>query len=220
MDPITAEPITVYLLPGVGCDGRLFDRLDLEGFRVERLEWPAFRLDDDLAAIARRMRSKVDAGRPHVLVGVSMGGMVAQELAVLTKPERVVLISSWTGPQEWTPFVNFAARWHLQGLIRGWTMRAVWPLKRMLDVRSTANNQLLWDMALKQTAKQLRLGVGAVLRWQGSPWHGPLVRIHGDKDIVTPMRFPVDHCVQGGKHIMVLENADKVSVLLRDALTR
>lgn len=201
----------VYLLPGVGCDARLFERLDLAGFEVVKLEWPAFEVQDSLPAIARRMAATVQADRPHVLVGVSMGGMVAQEMAVLTNPRKVVLISTWTGPQEWPLHVRFSARLGLHRVIRDWTMRAAWPVKRLMDPREGAVDRLLWDMASKQSARQLRLGTAAIMRWKGSPWKGPLVRIHGDRDIVTPLRFPVDHLVKGGQHVMVLTKAAEVS---------
>ena len=206
--------MTIYLLPGVGCDARLFERLDLAGFDVVLLEWPAFEAKDSLATIAQRLLSSVRTDEPHVLVGVSMGGMVAQELAVLTNPQKVVLISSWTGPHEWPRHVRFGARFGVHRVIREWTMRAAWPVKRLMDPREGAVDRLLWDMAMKQSARQLRNGTAAIMRWNGSQWKGPLVRIHGDKDIVTPLRFPVDHLVKGGQHVMILTKADEVSQVL------
>lgn len=211
--------MTIYLLPGVGCDHRLYDRLELPaGHQVVKLDWPAFEDDDTLARIAERLLPRVSPDGPHVLVGVSMGGMVAQELALLTKPVKVVLISSWTGPEEWPPFVKVSAKLGLYRTIRDWSMRAVWPLKRLVDRRESSVDELLWDMACQQTARQLRNGTGAILRWKGSRWKGPVVRIHGDKDIVTPLRFPVDHLVKGGQHVMVLTRPREVSRLLAGAL--
>ena len=83
-----------------------------------------------------------------------------------------------------------------------------------MDPREGPVDRLLWDMAVKQSARQLRNGTGAIMRWKGSRWTGPLVRIHGDKDIVTPLRFPVDHVVKGGQHVMILTKAAEVSALL------
>ncbi len=209
----------LYLLPGVGCDGRLFDRLDLSGLDVVRLNWPRFDPDDTLERIAQRLREHVDTSQPHVIAGVSMGGMVAQELAVLTRPRKVVLISSWTGPHEWNLLTRVNARIGLHRVIRDWSVRAAWPLKRLIDRREEAIDRLLWTMAREQGAAQLRRGTAAIMRWKGSTWDGPLVRIHGDRDIVTPLRFPVDHLVKGGQHVMVLTRAEDVSRLLRSALT-
>jgi pimeloyl-ACP methyl ester carboxylesterase len=208
----------LYLLPGVGCDGRLFDRLDLQGMDVVRLAWPRFEPDDTLPRIAARIRPHVRADEPHVLAGVSMGGMVAQELAVLTRPAKVVLISSWTGPHEWNRLTRLNARVGLHAIIREWTVRAAWPLKRLIDRREEAVDRLLWSMARDQGAAQLRHGTAAIMRWKGATWDGPLVRIHGDRDIVTPLRFPVDHVVRGGQHVMVLTRAEEVSRLLRSLI--
>ena len=209
----------IYALPGVGCDHRLYDLIEWpEGHQVVKLDWPPFMKNDTLAAIAGRMVPQIDATQPHMLIGVSMGGMVAQELAALTHPRKVVLISSWTGPQEWTPFVRMCAFLRLHVLIREWTMRAFWPLKRRLAPRPNMVEQLLWDMACQQTARQMRYGVGAVLRWKGSPWKGPVVRIHGDKDLITPLRFQVDHLVPGGPHVMVMTAPAEVSRILRREL--
>lgn len=210
--------MTVYLLPGIGCDHRLFDRLDLAGLDVVKLDWPDFPAGCALADIAQALQPQVDTTRPHVLVGVSMGGMVAQELATLTRPERVVLISSWTGPQEWPAHVRAGAQLGGHRLIGRFTMWATWPLKRMLGDRDRATDRLLWDMARAQTAAKVRRGTAAILRWKGSPWTGPLTRIHGDHDVVIPLRFTVDHRIAGGTHILVLTRAGEVSRILRAEL--
>lgn len=209
----------VYLLPGIGCDHRLFDRMDLTGLDVVKMDWPEFKPGCSLASIARDLSIHVNADEPHILVGVSMGGMVAQELAVTTSPVKVVLISSWTGPGEWSMLARAGSVLQLYRGITHFTMWATWPAKRILGQRDRAADLLLWEMARAETATKIRIGTGAILRWKGSPWKGPIVRIHGDNDRVTPMRFPVDHVVRGGAHIMVLTRAEEVSRLLRLALS-
>ena len=208
--------MTIYLLPGVGCDKRLFSRIELPGHEVKVLEWPPFPKGCTLEELAATMRSGVDAGQPHVLGGVSMGGMVAQELALLTKPKKVILISTWTRPKEWPWHVHVAKVLGLSWMIGSLTMRATWPLKRILGKRPLDIDRLLWEMAMQQGAGKIRRGLEAVLRWKGGRWKGPVVRTHGDADHVIPLRFPVDHVVHGGPHIMVLTRAAEVSRFLRE----
>lgn len=211
----------VYLLPGLGTDQRLFSRMDLSGLNVRYLNWPAYERGCTLADIAAQLRPQVDADRPHVLAGVSMGGMVAQELAALTQPERVLLISTWTGPHEWPWTVHLGARLGVQRVIRERTMRGVWPLKQWLVGQGNKEvDRLLYDMACDEGAVKLRNGLDAIFRWQGSPWKGPVVRIHGDADRLVPMRFAVDHRVADGGHTMVVYKASEVAAMLREALTR
>jgi pimeloyl-ACP methyl ester carboxylesterase len=210
--------MTLYLLPGVGCDHRLFGRLELAGMDVRYLEWPPFPKGCTLEELAQAMRPQVAADRPHILGGVSMGGMVAQELALLTHPRKVILISTWEGPQEFPWHVRVAKVLGLGALIGGFTMRATWPMKRILGQRDRATDRLLFDMAVQQTATKIRHGVQAVLRWNGSRWGGPVVRIHGSADHVIPLRFPADHVVPGGAHIMVLTRAAEISQWVRAAV--
>lgn len=208
----------VYLLPGIGCDPRLYDRIDLTGLEVVKLSWPDFPPGCTLPSIARELSAAVNSSEPHILAGVSMGGMVAQELAAITKPEKVVLISSWTGPREWSLLARAGSAFQLYRSITHFTMWATWPVKRILGQRDRATDRLLWEMACAETARKIRIGTGAILRWKGSPWKGPVVRIHGDNDSVVPMRFPVDHVIRGGAHIMVLTRAEEVSRALRAAI--
>lgn len=210
--------MTLYLLPGVGCDKRLFERLALPGIDVVYLEWPPFTKGCTLKELAATMRSGVDETKPHVLGGVSMGGMVAEELALLTKPEKVILISTWTDPREFPIYDRLAGMLGLTWIIGSFTMWAAWPLKRILGQRDRKTDRLLWDMAKRQTSAKIRHGVEAVLRWKGSRWKGPVARIHGSNDHVIPLRFPVDQIVVGGAHIMVLERAQEISDFILAAM--
>ncbi len=103
-------------------------------------------------------------------------------------------------------------------MINHFTMWATWPFKRVLGDRDRKTDQLLYRMACEESATKIRHGAQAIMHWKGSPWKGPVVRIHGDKDVVTPLRFPVDHVVKGGPHIMVLTKPKEVSDLIRKAI--
>jgi len=211
----------VYLLPGLGTDRRLFSRLDLEGLQVRYVEWPDYKRGCTLADVALQLRDQVDAERPHILAGVSMGGMVAQELAALTKPERVVLISSWTGPHEWPWSTRLGATLQVQRVITETTMRGTWPLKQFLVGKGDKEiDRLLFEMACAEGAHKVRYGLNAIFRWKGSPWTGPVTRIHGEADRVTPLRFPVDHRIPGGNHSMVVHKADQVGQAFREVLKK
>lgn len=201
----------VYLIPGLGTDARLFSRMELGGYRTSVLEWPVYPAGITLAALALDMAAKVDAQRPHVLVGVSMGGMVAQELALLTAPQRVVLISSITGRSEMPPLLHLTRWTGLHHLITDATVRWSWPLRRHFGVQDKAIARLLSDMAVDQGGTRIRRGTHAIVHWPGSRWEGPLQRIHGDRDRVLPMCFPVDQVVPGGTHPMVITHGPQVS---------
>lgn len=210
----------VYLLPGLATDKRLFSGLRLEGFEARVLEWPAYRKGEGLPEIAARMAPMVDADRPHVLAGVSMGGMVAQELAALTDPRHVVLISSVTGPQQFPPLLHLARGLTLYHLITDGTIRFSRPFRRYFGTSDPEHAALLHRMAIDQGGQQIRRGAKAILQWQGPRWQGPVTRIHGDADHLLPIKGKVEHVVRGGTHPMVLSRAAEVSAVLREVLHR
>lgn len=211
--------MNVYLLPGVACDRRLFEKFELQGHDVYPLEWPHIGPAQTLADIALQLSTQIDRTSDHVLVGVSMGGMVAQELAMITAPKKVVLISSVTGPQEWPMLLHASRRFRLHYLINNFTMHATWPIRQWWNKGDPEIAKVLFDMAVKQSAQQIRASAAAILRWKGSPWKGPMVRIHGDKDTLLPLRFPVDHVVPGGSHVMVITRPREISRLVQQVIT-
>jgi pimeloyl-ACP methyl ester carboxylesterase len=99
------------------------------------------------------------------------------------------------------------------------TMRGTWPLKQWLVGKGDKQiDRLLFDMACAEGAHKVRYGMDAIFRWKGSPWKGPLTRIHGEADRVIPLRFPVDHLIPNGNHSMVIHKADEVGEALRKVL--
>ena len=88
----------IYAIPGLGADHRLYNRIDIPGVELIAFDWPEMREGASLADYAEELSKKVDRSGPFCLMGVSMGGMVAVELARIVSPKRTFLISSWKSP--------------------------------------------------------------------------------------------------------------------------
>lgn len=213
--------MTIYLLPGVGCDKRLFSRIELPGHEVKVLEWPPFSKGCTLAELAADMRAGVDATQPHILAGVSMGGMVAQELAALTKPTHVVIISSWKGPQEMPMPIRMMRGKHPERMLTPALFKHTLPLVRwQMGVETPEDVALLDALVQAHPLDQLKIQINACLSWEGPAvpvQH--LTHIHGDKDRLMPLAPIVDaEVVHGGTHFMVYSMAAEVGAALRRAL--
>ncbi|RZJ88413.1 MAG: alpha/beta hydrolase, partial [Hymenobacter sp.] len=89
-----------YLLPGLGADERVFSRLHLPG-PAEVLPWLApLSANESLPCYAARLAQLVPPNQPCWLIGVSFGGLVAQEVGRLRPLARVVLVSSLSSPRD------------------------------------------------------------------------------------------------------------------------
>jgi pimeloyl-ACP methyl ester carboxylesterase len=212
----------LYLLPGLGADGRLFDRIDFGAHGAHRIDWPAMPEGSSLRDYAEVLARRVDTNQAHALVGVSMGGMVAQEMALITRPARTIIISSWKGPQEMPMPVKLLRGTHAEKLLTPVFMKHALPMVRwQMGLETKADNDLFDAFVAATPLEQVRVQTAAVLGWEGpaEPVAG-LVHIHGDHDRLMPIS-PIKgaEVIRGGGHFMVFNRAIEVGSAVHEALS-
>ena len=91
----------VYFVSGMGADSRVFKHIRLPaGYEIEHLHWIPSIKNESLKSYAVRLSEKIVPGEPFALLGLSMGGMIAAEIANHWKstfrfsPYITILISS------------------------------------------------------------------------------------------------------------------------------
>jgi len=158
----------VYLLPGLGADHRLFERMALAGHERHALDWPELPVGSTLADFAKVLAPRVKSSRPHALIGVSMGGMVAQELAALTAPQRVIIISSWKGPAEMPTPIRLLRGTHPERVLTRAFMQHTLPFMRWQMGVEGPEESALFDALLNvHSVAQLKVQINACLNWAG-----------------------------------------------------
>lgn len=193
------------LLPGTGADGRLFpadwDRLPGEVIRVDWRDCAGART---LREAAEVLATRYDIRESDTLVGVSLGGMVACEIARLTRVAGLVLVASATHPRE------IASPW-----------RIIHPLIRIVPLRLcqriVARSPFLAHRMFSATdAAFIRDMIVAIFRWDGAhdALHPRPLRIHGRGDRVIPAPHDADHLLPGGHMFMMHAPAPCVDMIL------
>jgi hypothetical protein len=82
----------IYALGGLGADHRVFQHLYLNA-EIHVLNWDKPHLKESLSDYSLRMSHQIETGFEGWLIGVSFGGIVAQEIAKI-RSVKVMLISS------------------------------------------------------------------------------------------------------------------------------
>lgn len=212
----------IHLIPGLGTDHRIFDHLLPAVSGRHAHDWPIMATGSTLRHFAEALAERIDAGRPHVLIGMSMGGMVVQELAALTKPTQVVIISSWKGPQEMPPPIRLLRGRHPERLISRRFLQHSLPLIRWeMGVEAPESAALFDHFLALHTIEQLKVQVNACLEWEGPavPVQN-LIHIHGDHDRLMPMEYIVGaEVVEGGTHFMTYDRGAQVSAMILRTLS-
>jgi pimeloyl-ACP methyl ester carboxylesterase len=213
MQPASPLP-SWYLIPGLGADERVFRRLRLTG-SVHVISWlPPQSPTEPLAHYAARLAAAVPAGERCWLVGVSFGGLLAQEIGRLRPLARVVLISSLGSPLELPPLLRLAGATGLHrlvpfGLLKWLPRLAQW----FFGARGGTEYRLLRQILADTDAEFARWATVQLLGWRGPGL--PAVRLHGTRDRLLPAgAATIDYVVPGAGHFLIVSHAAQVSRFL------
>lgn len=207
----------IHLIPGLGADHRIFQRLLVDAPHRFAYDHPRMAMGSSLHHFAAALAERIDSRRPHVLIGMSMGGMIAQELALMTRPRGTFLISTWKGPQEMPLPIRSLRGTHPERLVNKALLRRIMPMVRwQMGVQGEEETALLDHLLKDATIEQLKVQVAAVLAWEGpSKPVTDMVHIHGDSDRLMPLSLIRDaEVVRGGTHFMVYSRAAAVEAIL------
>jgi len=214
--------MNVYFISGMGADSRVFHYLDLpEGFNKVCLEWIDHRSRETLKDYSLRLAEQIDTSEPFVLVGLSMGGMMAIEIAKHHKPSLTILISSAQTKHQLSGFYSFVRVTNLYKLIPVTVLKSLSVLKRRFTKEDQATKTILTNVIRSSKNDFLKWAIPAVLKWDNSEKVEALVHIHGTRDeILKPPRSGVTHWIKGGTHMMVMVNAKEINEIIVNELYR
>jgi len=213
------DPPRLYLIAGHGSDHRVFQNLDFTGYDTVVLPFLIPERGEQMPAYARRMAARIDTTRPFALVGISIGGMIATEMADFLEPEAVVLIASAKERSDLPLRYRFQRHLPLYRLFPGQLLKRLtvlvqpWFEPGVRDYR-----ELCRDMVMQKPPQLTRRGIHMIITWprQAPPPGVPLLHLHGPEDTTLPLKCIEEaEVVPGGSHMMALFRGEAVSARMR-----
>jgi len=213
--------VKVHCIPGVAADARFFSKLRI-GVLFQVLELPDLPEGATIRDQAEELLKAIDPTEKNVLIGVSMGGMIAQEIANMIAVDRVIIISSWKGPEEMPVALKALRGTHPERVLNPKFIDRILPLLYwQMGAEHEDDRELVRSFALDTPVEKIRMQLNASLNWNGPEKPvDRLVHIHGDNDHLMPIahiKKPI--VVAGGGHIMVYNKADQVSAIIKQHLS-
>lgn len=220
--------IPVYLMPGLAASSSIFERIVFpdDVFEIVLLEWEIPLDKETLSDYAKRIADKIQHPNP-VLIGVSFGGILVQEMAKFIDARKVIIISSAKSNLEFPRRMKVAKATKAYKLI---------PTNLLANIESLAkfsfgtkiNQRLkLYEKFLRIRDKRyLDWAVEQVILWERTVVDENVIHIHGDEDDVFPIKY-IRNCiiVKGGTHVMILskyrwfnENLPKIILDLNEKM--
>jgi len=212
----------VYFISGLGADSRIFKYIDLpEGFRVRYVEWIDPLEKETLADYAGRLSEQVDMSEPFVLAGLSLGGIMAVEMAKKIPPVATILISSIPLSRQLPPYFSFARFIGITSVLPASFFKRAALVKRALSAEDDEDKRLLRQLIREGNDRFIKWAVNAVLRWKNGNLPRLLWQIHGSRDEVFPVWLTrPTHLLRGAGHMAILTHKEEVNNALREILEK
>lgn len=199
--------IPVYFMPGLAASSSIFERIDLpkDTFEIHLLEWFMPEKQESLQSYAKRMSEKVTHDNA-VLVGVSFGGILVQEMAQFLNLRKSIIVSSVKSNTELPRRMKIAKTTKAYKLLPTGLLQDVEKLVKYAFGDVMKQKLKLYEQFLHMRNKEyLDWAIEQVICWERVKIDPNVIHIHGDADEVFPSKYIKGFInVKGGTHMMIL----------------
>jgi pimeloyl-ACP methyl ester carboxylesterase len=211
--------LNYYLLPGMGADHRLYDKMELRNGDVHFLDWIPSEQSKNLSDYARLISKKITTTN-NIIIGSSMGGMVAVEISKIIKPLSTILISAPTGRHQFPTSLKALRVLRFHRIIgESMVMKVSGLANLFMGFHNQEEKALFFDMLKANGSSFLHFSVGAVLEWSNREEPlGDYLQILGSEDRlfkaskmkVAPVVLP------GGGHFTAYQKGPEISEIINN----
>lgn len=203
----------IIFFSGMGADQRAFQFLELGDVEREYVTWIEPEDDETLRDYSARLVKDMEFYEDDVIIGLSMGGMVAQEVAAMHQVRKVILISSLRSGETLQPLFTAAQKLKLMRLVQKDLLKStIVKGARIFLPLNDKRLQVIVDMLDRFSGHYYKWAMNAVLHWQGADVNCPVYHVHGSKDEMFPLAQVKDaEIIEKGTHLMIVTKPREVS---------
>jgi len=210
----------IYVLSGLGADERAFSRMDWGDLEVHYIPWLSVKRGDDFQEYVQRLAAFI-TDEKFILLGLSFGGMMAQEVAKLKKPEKLILLSSFKGHWEFPCYYRMALAMKLDRLCHPHLLKKLGRLAQwFFGTKLKKEDGKMLKRIMDETDPHfIAWALNQIGNWKGNKTI-PSISIHGNHDRLIPIQYvQTDYIIQAGGHFMVWNQAEEISRLIKKILS-
>jgi pimeloyl-ACP methyl ester carboxylesterase len=197
-------------MPGMAANPKIFQYIKLpEKYDCHYLHWIIPEKNESLESYTKRLTKQIKHQNP-VLIGVSFGGIIVQEMEKLISVRKLILISSVKSHHEFSPFLRKSLRYRLYKLFPTQMMLRLNYLDKIAFTKNLKKKVKLYQIYMDvNNPVYLNWAIKQLLTWQQTKPAQKIVHIIGENDKVFPVKFIKDPkiIVPDGRHDMIIFKA-------------
>lgn len=204
---MSQQVIPVYLMPGMAANPTIFEHIKLpeDQYQIHWLEWKIPEKNESISSYAKRICQDVKHDNP-VLIGVSFGGILVQEISKLINTKKVIIVSSVKTKHELPKRMKLLKSTKAYKILPTQLLSNIDLLAKYAFGNTITKRIELYKKYLSVSDKNyLDWAIEQVVCWEQEQPIDGVVHIHGDNDLVFPFSNLSD-CItiKGGTHIMII----------------
>ena len=216
---LISNGLNVYLLPGMGADERLYEPIDIQYGTLHYMRWEYRKECKSLEDYAAFLCSNITT-KNNVLIGSSMGGMVAVEMYKIQSFLGLVLLSAPSSVREFPFSLRLAGAFKLAHAIpKGIMFRMNRFANTFMGFQNSEHEELFFEMLESYGPDFLHFAVKAIPDWKQKNPPKDYLQIIGSKDrLFKTKRMKNPHVIEGSGHFMTFEQPGILTELINEYL--
>lgn len=181
-------------------------------YKIHIIEWLIPEEKESLLDYSKRMAQRVNHDNA-ILIGVSFGGVVVQEMSRFLSLKKLIIISSVKTRSELPRRMRFAGSTKAYKLIPTSIVLSAEDLTKFsVGPKSKKRLALYQDYLHVRNKQYLDWALEKMVTWNRKERIADVVHIQGDKDAVFPIKY-IEDCtvIKNGTHIMILNKGREIS---------
>ncbi len=203
------EKIPVYCVPGLAADVSIFEFIKLpEEFELYTIPWKMPLKEESLTEYAARFSKEVKHTNA-VLIGVSFGGIMVQEMSTFLNLRKLIVISSVKSRLEYPLRLQIMKKTKAYKLIPTTLIGKMKYLEQVVYGDVAKKIAQAYQKYLTVTNKEyLDWSIEKILEWKQEEASKNVIHIHGELDQVFPLKN-IKNCIVVPKanHAMILRRS-------------
>ncbi len=200
----------VYFVPGMAADVSIFEYIKLpkDKFTSQTLPWKIPYKNESITDYAKRMCEDIEH-KNCILIGVSFGGVMVQEMRKYLNVKKLIVISSVKNKHELPTRMKIARKTKAYKLLPTAIVSKIDNWEKLAFGDFAKKRAAMYQKYLSISDKRyLDWAIEKMVCWDQERTPDELIHIHGDKDIVFPITN-IKNCitVDGGTHVMIVNRA-------------
>ncbi len=218
------DVIHVYLMPGMAANPIIFEHIKLpeDQFKIHWLEWVIPFENESIRDYALRLSKNIEHEN-IVLLGVSFGGVLVQEISRHIKVRKLIIVSSVKSMHELPMHMVLAKKTKAYKLVPTHLASNIEFFAKYAFGNNVAKRLELYKKYLSvNDSRYLSWAIKQMVCWNQEVYHHDIIHIHGDNDTVFPIKN-IKACivVKNGTHIMIINkykwfNENLPTLILKD----